>query len=329
MKSGERNSKNWAESIAAATSITAIVVLLAAAVAAQELPLGLQKINEYNQLWAQDIALKVSFFVAFVAGILGILSPCILPFLPAYFSYTFKEKRNITFMTLVFFLGFSLSFVTMGVVAGFLGSTALAVVQPAWLVRIAGAAIIGFGIMTLMGKGISSFLKFRTQRNDTLGIFLLGIFFAIGWSACLGPILAGILGIGAVLANPVLSGVLLFFYALGNLVPLFILSVFYDKLNLSKSRLIQGKILSFSLLGETYKVHSTNLISGVLFLALGGVMLFYSGTSVVNTWDILGTKELFFSFQNSLVKWEWNWLVGTIGLIAFGILVMFVMRKKE
>jgi len=57
--------------------------------------------------------------------------------------------------------------------------------------------------------------------------------------------------------------------------------------------------------------------------------LFYSGTSVVNTWDILGTKELFFSFQNSLVKWEWNWLVGTIGLIAFGILVMFVMRKKE
>ncbi|MEK6845257.1 MAG: cytochrome c biogenesis protein CcdA, partial [Nanoarchaeota archaeon] len=79
------------------------LIIAAPALAQSVLPLGLQKIIAYNQQVTLDFSVKISFLIAFLAGMLGILSPCILPFLPAYFSYTFKEKKNITKMTLVFF----------------------------------------------------------------------------------------------------------------------------------------------------------------------------------------------------------------------------------
>src|SRR3989338_6076760 len=119
-----------------------LILLAAAAFAKSDIPIGLQRIIEYNQKSTADFAVKVSFIIAFVAGILGILSPCILPFIPAYFSYTFKEKKNITKMTLVFFMGFSLVFVAMGIVAGFIGSQLLSVLQKGWLVTIAGVFIV-------------------------------------------------------------------------------------------------------------------------------------------------------------------------------------------
>ncbi|MFQ5474457.1 MAG: cytochrome c biogenesis CcdA family protein, partial [Candidatus Nanoarchaeia archaeon] len=127
-----------------------IFFLIASQVSAEsDLPVGLQKIVDSNKEITADFALNVSFFIAFIAGILGILSPCILPFLPAYFSYTFKEKSSITKMTLVFFLGFSTVFVAMGIVAGFIGAQTLSVIQQGWLVAIAGAFMIVLGIMTL------------------------------------------------------------------------------------------------------------------------------------------------------------------------------------
>ncbi len=299
--------------------IAVAILAMAPSVSAQsDMPVGLQKIIDYNNQSTADFALKISFLIAFVAGILGILSPCILPFLPAYFSYTFKEKRNITKMTAVFFLGFSLVFMAMGVAAGLIGSQVLSVIQSGWLVTLAGIFIIFLGVMSLLGKGFSSFFKHKRKlRNDLPGIFLFGMFFAVGWTACLGPILAGILGIGAVLGNVFHSTLLLFFYSLGNLVPVFVLSVFYDKLNLSKSKFIKGKIFQFSIGNKEFQVHSTNLISGILFIIVGATMVIYRGTSVINKWDIFGTKQYFYSLQRQLISWDYANLLGIILLVLF------------
>ncbi len=116
------------------------VILFLPVVLAQEsaLPSNLQKIIEYNQQNSMDFGVKISFFIAFLAGMLGILSPCFLPLLPAYFSNTFKEKKNITKMTLVFFAGFAAVFVGMGVIAGFIGEQSLSVLQKGWVVVIGG-----------------------------------------------------------------------------------------------------------------------------------------------------------------------------------------------
>jgi|TARA_B100001971_G_scaffold68437_1_gene62997 cytochrome c-type biogenesis protein len=301
-----------------------LVIISSYVFAQSEIPIGLQRIIDFNKQSTMDFAVKISFFVAFVAGILGILSPCILPFLPAYFSYTFKEKKNITKMTLVFFLGFSTVFVAMGLIAGYIGERSLMIVQSSWLVSIAGLFLIVLGVMSLLGKGFSSFIKFHHKfKNDVIGTFLFGVFFAIGWTACLGPILGGILGIGAILHNMFYSGLLLFFYSLGNLVPLFLFSVFYDKFKLSESKLIKGKMFKFSVLGKEFNVHSTNLISGSLFIIIGSILIIFKGTAIFNTWDFLGTKQYFYSFQDLLIDWKY---ANILGVTIFALFVVIVGR---
>ena len=236
-------------------------------------------------------------------------------------------------MTLIFFLGFSAVFVTMGVIAGFIGEQSLAVIQKGWLVIIAGIFMIILGVLSLRGKKVCSFFKFSNKwGDDFLGTFLFGIFFAIGWTACLGPILAGILGIGAILGNVGYSALLLFFYSLGNLLPLFVLSIFYDKFNLSESKFIQGKILTFSFLGKKFYVHSTNLISGILFIIIGIVLLVYRGTSIINRLDIFGTKSYFYSIQRQLIEWKYANMLGIAAFFLFLIILgwfLWVHRYKK
>ncbi|MBI4447852.1 cytochrome c biogenesis protein CcdA [Candidatus Woesearchaeota archaeon] len=299
--------------------------------AQSDLPIGLQKIIDYNSQYTSDFVVKISFFVAFVAGILTIFSPCILPFLPAYFSYTFKEKKNITKMTLIFFFGFSLIFVTMGVIAGFLGEQSLAVLQNVWLVTLAGIFLIIMGILALVGKGFSSFIKFNHRfKNDVPGTFFFGISFALGWTACLGPVLAGILGIGAILHNLWYSALLLFFYSLGNMVPLFVLSVFYDKLTFLQNPIIKGKVITFNFLGKNFYTHTTNILSGLIFIILGALIIIFKGTGFVNKLDIFGTKKYFYSLQNQLLNWQYANQLGIVLLILFiTSIAWLILRDKK
>ncbi|MDP7180601.1 MAG: cytochrome c biogenesis CcdA family protein [Candidatus Woesearchaeota archaeon] len=307
----------------------ALFILFTTFIFAQSnLPIGLQKIIEYNQKVSNDFAMKISFFIAFIAGMLGILSPCLFPFLPAYFSYTFKEKKNITWMTFIFFLGFSLVFVAMGVIAGFIGEQTLIVLQKAWLVMIAGVVMIILGLVVLRGKSVCSYMDNKC-KDDRPGVFIFGITFALGWTACLGPILAGILSMAVILGNVWYSGLLMFFYALGNFVPFFIISMFYDKFNLAESKFIQGRILSFNIFGKDVHVHSSNLISGILFILIGLVLVIFRGTALFNAWDIFGTKEYFYSIQGVLLDWQYANLVGGIVLLVFVLGVSWFLWKNK
>jgi len=303
---------------------------LVAAVSAQNLPIGLQKIIEHNQQETEEFALTVSFFIAFLAGILTIFSPCLLPLIPAYFSYTFKERTNITRMTLVFFAGFAVVFTALGVVAGFLGEQTLSVVQDGMLVMLAGFFLVFLGLLTLAGKGFSSFFRFRKFKkfkNDVTGVFLFGMSFALGWTACTGPILAGILGLGAILGNVWQSALLLFFYALGNLVPLFVLSVFYDKLNLADR--IKPKRWRFALGTQVVHVHPFNVLAGVLFILIGAVLVVFKGTAIVNAWDVFGTKQFFYDFQNALLTWPYANAVGIAAFVLFTLLIVWVLWRRK
>ena len=104
----------------------AIVLLLlfsAPIFADSHLPIGLQKIEEHQRQQAQYYLQNISFLVAFIGGILSFLLPCTLAILPAFFAYTFREKKNITKMTSIFFLGFSLVFILFGILAAALGKS--------------------------------------------------------------------------------------------------------------------------------------------------------------------------------------------------------------
>src|SRR3989338_6398715 len=288
------------------------------------LPTNLENLKKAEIDQAQLSLRSISFIIAFIAGILSLFSPCILPTIPAFFAYTFKEKRSITKMTGIFFLGFAIIFVILGMIASSIGASLASFPNEYYFLPVIGGLfLLLMGILEIFGKGFSSILKIRAKSHDQAGIFTMGVAFAVGWSACLGPILFGILSIAAVLGNYVYAAFLMLFYSLGIFVPIFILSFFYDKYNFGKSRIIRGK--SVSIAGK--KFHSTHLIAGVVMIAMGLIFIFYEGTAVVNTMDLTGTKQLFYDWQRALFNVQYVNIIGFIVLAVFLFLIWRFVRR--
>ncbi|MEH6651124.1 MAG: cytochrome c biogenesis protein CcdA [Motiliproteus sp.] len=212
--------------------------------------------------------------LAFMAGVLSFLSPCTLPILPAYFAVAFQsDRRRLLGMTLVFFLGLALSFSMMGATASYLG--ALLASYQSYLLQGAGVIIILFGLATLVGKGFAG-VRFQDRPATTLsGSFLFGLSFAIGWTACIGPILGAILLLAASRQQVLSGAVLLFVFAMGLGLPLIALSLAFDRLDRSGRawRWLKGKGWSLQWAGRSLQIHSSGLISGLLLIVLGLLML--------------------------------------------------------
>jgi len=283
------------------------------------LPENIQKVQDYNKEQAEFYLKKLSFLVAFLAGIIGILTPCSLAILPAFFAYSFKEKKEITKMTLLFFLGFAPVFIIFGILATFLGKT-LAMFQQDnnIFVMVSGIVLIIFGLMILFGKGFSGINFNNKPKRTPLGIFLFGIFYAIGFTACMGPILVGILLIAGVLQSYAYATFLMLFYSLGLFVPLFLISMFFDKYNFSKFVGNLNKKLGFSI---------SNLIAGILLISMGIIFLIYKGTYI---FDYLGLGNITYNIyrlQESIVNIKYINIIGLSTLIIFLFLLWISLRK--
>lgn len=154
---------------------------------------------------------QISFFAALAAGFLSFISPCVLPLIPAYISYisgisleelknsqtlSKEAKRRILLNSLLFVLGFTIVFVSLGASATGIG--AFLVEHRQLTMRIAGVIIIILGIHTT-GWLKLPFLMYekRIQVNPraatSISILLMGMAFAFGWTPCIGPLLGGIL----------------------------------------------------------------------------------------------------------------------------------------
>ena len=304
-----------------------------------KLPPGLQQIESYTEQVATEYLTTATIFIAFLAGILTLLSPCILPLLPAFFSYTFGTRKRITLMTLVFFAGFALMFTAIALAVVFLGvsSTAMFQVQNLGIyVRIVGALLMLVGALGILGFTIPGMKMEKETSTSTWGVFLYGALFAIGWTACVGPILSGVILMASVFQNYATAALLVIFYSLGIFLPLFLLSVFYDKLHLERVSWIKGKMLTYNLLGKPRQVHTSGLIAGILFFLLGVLFLFTGGTAVVNSFDLFGTKSLFYSWQPILLEKASLFngigiavLLFLVGIILWGLKRQSKRAKKE
>src|SRR3989338_8528079 len=284
---------------------------------------GLQKLADYSQQQAIFYLQNLSFFVAFVGGMISVLLPCTLAILPAFFAYTFKERKEITKMTLVFFVGFSLIFIILGIFASAIGQT-LASIQVAntkMLVIAAGVLLMLFGIMTILGKGFNFISLDKKTGHDIFGIFSFGILFGLGWSACLGPVLAGILLIASTFHNYFYAGALLFFYSLGLFVPLFLISILFDRYNLTQKQWVKGKEYEVKIFGKTFFIHTTKIIAGILLIASGLTFIIFNGTNVINTLDPFRTSVYAYIFEDKLFNIPY---ISVIGLAAFVIFVFMI-----
>jgi len=181
-----------------------------------------------------------NLLVAFSAGFISFLSPCVLPLIPGYISYIsgraldeiIKDNKSVLLKTIFFSIGFSIVFISFGITASFIGK--LLISYSNQLRIIAGIIIILFslqfiGLINL--KILNSETRFFTKNyNDNL-IFpiIVGAAFGFGWTPCIGPVLGSILALAAIEENISKGILLLLFYSLGLAIPFIISGILIDK----------------------------------------------------------------------------------------------------
>ncbi len=210
------------------------------------------------------------YLIAFGAGLISFLSPCVLPLIPGYISYISGQslqeilnKKEINFFPLILFcLGFSTVFVLLGASASFLGQTLL---QNSEILRIVAGIVIIIFSLQLIGIINIPYLNFEKrfdakQSRNILFPYVIGVAFGFGWTPCIGPILGSILALASIEETLTRAVILLILYSLGLAIP-FVLSGY----------LIQR----FLLFSKNFR-KNINLISKI-----GGIILLITGILIL------------------------------------------------
>jgi cytochrome c-type biogenesis protein len=219
----------------------------------------------------------ISYSAAFLAGLLSFLSPCVLPLIPAYFTFisgfSLEElttldgkgvRSRVMISTLSYVSGFTLVFVLLGASASYLGNLFY---QHIDAIRIGGGVLI-----LLLGIHMTGLFRLRVLEFDkrvrlnkkpmsVIGAFLVGMTFAAGWSPCVGPLLGSILIIAGS-KETVLEGItLLLMYSAGLAIPFLLLSCFVNLLLLFIKKAV--KIIRY-----------LNPVAGTLLIIIGLMLIF-------------------------------------------------------
>ena len=210
--------------------------------------------------------------IAFLAGLISFLSPCVLPLIPGYISYISgtsfnkitKKKRNLIVVKTIFFtLGFSFVFIALGSTASLIGKFFLINSN---IFRIIAASIIILFSLQLLGVINFNFMNkdiriFTSQYSDNLTFpLIVGAAFAFGWTPCIGPILGSIITLAALEENANRGILLLSFYSLGLAIPFIISGVLIDK---------------FFLFSKTFRKNLSNINK------IGGAVLLLTGIAIL------------------------------------------------
>lgn len=213
---------------------------------------------------------EVNIFIAFGAGVLSFISPCVIPLYPAFLSYITgmsveginKENKMLNrksmIHTILFLLGFSSIFIVLGFGTSFIGEF-LKVYDS--LIRQIGAILIIFFGLVITGVLNFEFLmknksiSFKNRPAGFFGSFLIGIAFSLGWTPCMGPILVIVISLAA--THPDMGVLLMISYVLGFSIPFLVLSFFVGKL-------------------QWIRVHSEKIMKiGGYVMILVGIALFF------------------------------------------------------
>ncbi len=226
---------------------------------------------------------------AFVAGLLSFLSPCVLPLTPVYLARLVGPgiwqsqstgasarkdfRRAAVLHAAVFVAGFSVAFIALGATASVVGSV---LAGQAFLLRQVGGVVLVLlgayvaGVLPLPGLAREWRLGLRPEQSGYPVSFLVGLIFALGWTPCVGPVLAGILVLAAQAATLRLGVLLLAVYSLGLGLPFLALGLAFDRLTPWLKRL-------------SPHLRAVEIVTGAL-LAMMGVAIFFNWLLVVNSW---------------------------------------------
>jgi len=268
----------------------------------------------------------VSFAVAFGAGLLSFLSPCVLPLIPGYLSFisgagteeikSGSKRAGVFYRTLFFVFGFSAVFVALGVI--FSGGGMLAAGQSNRILSIvAGSIVIVLGLNTMFG-----FLRFlnaeakahvTSKPTSAAGAFVVGMAFGAGWTPCIGPILASILFMAARSGGALDAILLLGTYSAGLALPFLGAGLFFERL---------------SPLWAWFKRHGqgVRIASGLLLVAIGLSMALGKLTAINATFSRLGMRlKALIGTQPGMAQ---AWTVGLLALAATLLVALPLLRRR-
>jgi cytochrome c-type biogenesis protein len=235
---------------------------------------AISRLANRPELSADVLALAVP---AFIGGMLSSLSPCSLPIVMGYFSIAFQEQRErIGVITLAFLGGVATTMTVLG--ASFTALGSLVIDYQTTMSLVGGILVIGFGVMSILGKGFGGLKMTNRPGSGTGGAYVYGLVFALGWTTCVGPILGSILtlllaegsSVGGALS--LLAGSLLvLIYVTGLGLPIFILVNALTAAGPGSrvTRAMRGRGWMVNLFGREFYLHSTAVISGLLLIGLG------------------------------------------------------------
>lgn len=237
--------------------------------------------------------IEVSLLASFFGGVLSLLSPCSALLLPAFFAYAFEGGGELVRKTGLFYLGLAATLVPLGM--GISLVSALFYGQRGTLILVSGGLLVGFGILQLLGRGLSvgPVTRLRSSvRGDSAGaVFALGAVYGFA-GFCSGPILGAVLTVAA--ASGGAGALLLAVYAAGMAAPLFVLALLWDRLDLRDRPWLRGREIPLGAL----RVHTTNLVSGAMFILVGALFIAYEGTSALSGfYESNGATDLAFAAQ--------------------------------
>ena len=239
--------------------------------------------------------------IAYVAGLLTFLAPCTLPMIPVYLSICMKNNfRSLTLHTTYLAIGIAITYVVFGLFAGTLGN--FIAIHKLLFMRLTGALLFLVGIATLFNISFNYFLPAQ-KKFTPIATMSYGVLFGLAWSGCIGPVLGGILVLAGSTGTAFKGGILLLVYAAGMLTPLFVLSIIADR-NKQVPKLwafLKGKMYTITLGSKEIDFHTTNIITGTLFILLG-VFFFVNGTNWLTTM-FPGAINTIFSIEDKLQTW--------------------------
>jgi cytochrome c biogenesis protein CcdA len=231
---------------------------------------------------------EASFVAAFAGGVLALLAPCSALLLPAFFAYAFANRGALVAATLVFLCGLCTVLLPLGLAASLAGR--LLIEQRQWTILVAGALLIALGVWQALGGGGIA-LTLPVARSSAT--YATGVVYGLT-GFCSGPLLGGVLTLAAAGQDALVGAALLLTYAVGMVVPLILLAAVWDRFDLRQRRWLRGTALR---LGPLH-THSTNLIGGALFVALGALFIASQGGALLSgLYDDFGLSALGFRLQ--------------------------------
>lgn len=264
---------------------------------------------------------QIGLLGAFLGGLLALVSPCSALLLPSFFAYAFDGAGKLAARTGVFYLGLAAVLVPLGAGVGAIGSALTRYREITTLVG--GLVIIALGIMVIVGRGFAlgsaQRAAARIDISSNGSVLALGAVYGLA-GFCSGPLLGAVLTVAVAGGQAVYGGVLMALYAAGMVLPLFALALVWDRFSLGSRAWLRGRELSIGPL----RTHTTSLISGLFFIAIGVLFLFTEGTA--NIGGVMGVES-----QYSLQVWIGDVAdsvsnVAVLLLVMVAVIVVLVVR---